>query len=197
MKVLRASRLSLRKRLLKEAAEEKRRRFFDRIDNDDIRQTKDGVPSTYTPALLVYTLTARRNLVKIFNGVHPDGLTASQHDRRIEALQNLIDLCHKREPHHMNPASRASNDVKDLQDAFETMKLIPLALPSTICLFCLGDVDLTSEARTASFSRVDSLRRYVDELHLRHHVPDVPLICPILGHLCRLSTKLQILNGWS
>lgn len=111
MKALRASRSSLRKNLLKKAVEEKRKRFFNHIDNDDIRQTKGGVPITYTSALLVYTLTARDNLIKIFNEVHPDGVSASQYDRRMKALQNLIDPCHTRKPHYKNPALKASDVV--------------------------------------------------------------------------------------
>lgn len=111
MKALRASRSSLRKKLLQKATEEKRKRFFNHIDNDDIRQTKGGVPITYTSALLVYTLTARDNLIKIFNEVHPDGVSASQYDRRMKALQNLIDPCHTRKPHYKNPASKASDVV--------------------------------------------------------------------------------------
>ena len=195
-KILQSSRTSLRKRLLRKAIDEKRRRFFDCIDKNDIRRTKRGDLITYDPALPVYALAARANLVQIFRQATPDHTTASQYDRRQEALQNLIDLCHIREPHRMNPVSRAGKDasaqvedtasslretqtdVRDLQHAFETMELIPLVLPSTICLFCLGHTELTFEARTASFSRIDSLRRHIDDLHLSHYDPDVPLICP-------------------
>lgn len=58
------------------------------------------------------------------------------------------------------------------------MELVPLVLPSTICLFCLDDDELTSQARTASFSRIDSLRRHMDDVHLSHYDPEVPLLCP-------------------
>ena len=50
------------------------------------------------------------------------------------------------------------HEIRDLQKAFETMELVPLVLPTTICLFCLADDELTSQARIASFSRIDSLR---------------------------------------
>ncbi|KAL9130584.1 MAG: hypothetical protein Q9175_006985 [Cornicularia normoerica] len=107
LRELQRSRQTLRKRLLKDAANEKRIRFFHCIDSDDIRQAKHGVPVTYSPPLQVYALGARANLASILNRVSPDGVTARQRGR-IEALQNLIDLCHTREPHHRNPASRAS-----------------------------------------------------------------------------------------
>ena len=195
MKALRNSRQSLRKRLLKEAVHKKRGRFFDHIDSDDIRQNKCGVLVTYTPTLPVYALTARNNLANIFSRVDPYGATTNQRDRRIEALSNLIELCHIREPHHMNPASTAckgatvendtttcleevSNDVQDLQDVFKAMELVPLILPSTMCLFCLGDDELTIEGRTVSFSRIDSLRRHTDDKHLKYYDPDTPLLCP-------------------
>ncbi|KAF6226261.1 hypothetical protein HO133_009127 [Letharia lupina] len=44
LRELQRSRQTLRKRLLKEAAIEKRIRFFHCIDSDDIRQAKHGVP---------------------------------------------------------------------------------------------------------------------------------------------------------
>ncbi len=196
LQALRVSRTCLRKRLLKRAIKEKRIQFFNCIDKDDIRQSKRGIPVIYNPSLPVYALAGRANLVSIFSRVDSDGGTASQRDRRSEALQNLIDLCHIREPHHQNPASRASNsataavqdtasgleriqnDVRDLQIGFENMELVPLVLPSTICLFCVGNAELAPEARTASFSRIDSLRRHMDDVHLSHYDPDVPLVCP-------------------
>ena len=190
---------TLRSAILKEAVLKKRRQFFNRIDNEDIRQAKCGVTVTHNPSLPVYALAARANLANIFSQVDPDGTTAGQRDRRMEALQNLINLCHIREPHHMNPASRAikgaieapaddttcttkdakvNDDLLHLRHSFETMELVPLALPSTICLFCLGDTGSIFQARTASFSRIDSLRRHVDEQHLAQHVEGTPLLCP-------------------
>lgn len=181
----------LRKTLFREAANEKRRQFFERIDNDDIHQIKRGVPVTYNPSLPAHALRARFNIASIFGAV-------TQPDRRLEALQNLIELCHVREPHHMNPASRASKDataqiddatpaleegqkqdgIQGLQDVFASMELIPLVLPSFICLFCLGDTRLSFVARTTSFSRIDSLRRHMNELHLSHYDHGVRMVCP-------------------
>lgn len=106
LRELQRSRQTLRKRLFKETANEKRIRLFHCIDSDDIRQVKYGVSMTYSPPQ-VYALGARANLAIILNRVSPDGVIARQRGR-IEALQNLIDLCHTREPHHRSPASRAS-----------------------------------------------------------------------------------------
>lgn len=98
----------------------------------------------------------------------------------------------------MNPASRASKDataqiddatpaleegqkqdgIQGLQDVFASMELIPLVLPSFICLFCLGDTRLSFVARTRSFSRIDSLRRHMNELHLSHYDHGVRMVCP-------------------
>ncbi|MCJ1453916.1 hypothetical protein MMC28_004265 [Mycoblastus sanguinarius] len=97
----------------------------------------------------------------------------------------------------MNPASRVSkgvtcrngdalsglevqgkNSIRDLQNAVKTMELDPLVLPSTICLFCLDNDKLTSTAGTASFSRIDSLRRNIDGVRLSYYNQDVPIVCP-------------------
>lgn len=194
MKALRASRHSLRKRLINEAVHKKRERFFDHIDSDDIRQNKCGVSVTYTPALPDYALTARKNLANIFSRVDSDGVTTSQHARRIEAFKNFIELCHIREPHHMNPASTAcknaivendtatglkevSNDVQDLQNVFAAMELILIKLSSIMCFFCLGDDELTIEKRIVSFSRIDSFRRHTDDKHLNRYNLDTPFVC--------------------
>lgn len=188
LNALSKTRQRLRKQLLRDAANIKRRQFFERIDNDDLRQTKRGIPVTYTPALPVYALSARANLARIFCQVDVNGTKASQRDRRIEALESLIELCKTREPHLMNPGSRVNTSgvkdtqledgSRDLRDAFKTMELVPLMLPSTICLFCFGDVELVAEARTASFSRIDSLRRHVDEQYLAYYVHGTLLLCP-------------------
>ena len=58
------------------------------------------------------------------------------------------------------------------------MELVPLVLSRIICLFYLGNVDLAFSARTVSFSRIDIFRGHIDELHLSHHDPSVPLVCP-------------------
>lgn len=58
------------------------------------------------------------------------------------------------------------------------MELLSLMLPSTICLVCLGDDELKSQASIASFSRTDGLRRHMDDVHLSHYDPEVPLLCP-------------------
>ena len=103
-----------------------------------------------------------------------------------------------REPHPKNPALKfkwdsaiadgewgsgpedasVKDDLSDVNEAFENMELVPLKLLSTMCLFCLGDRDLVPYARTASFSRIDSLQRHIDDLHLSHYGPDQTLICP-------------------
>lgn len=70
------------------------------------------------------------------------------------------------------------DDLRDMKEAFENMELIPLRLPSTICLFCLDDSELSSAARTASFSRIDSLRRHIDDLHLSHYDHDALIVYP-------------------
>ncbi|KAL9130585.1 MAG: hypothetical protein Q9175_006986 [Cornicularia normoerica] len=67
---------------------------------------------------------------------------------------------------------QTEHEIRDLQNAFETIELVPLVLPSTICLFCLGDDELTSQARIAYFSRIDSLRGHMDDVHLSHYDPE-------------------------
>ncbi|KAL6712955.1 hypothetical protein ACLMJK_009510 [Lecanora helva] len=188
----------LRQALLKSASRNKRKKFFDNIDQDDIRQAKSGIKVTYNPPLSVYSLPCRANLATILTHVDPHEPKANQLERRFEALQNLIDLCHSCEPHHMNPASTASHnatghlsdvsleapkdatdkDKEGLQNAIESMELVPLALPSTICIFCVGNEKLANSARTASFSRIDSLRRHVETLHLAKHIDGETILCP-------------------
>ena len=85
---------------------------------------------------------------------------------------------------------QTKHEIRDLQKAFETlelMPLVPLMLSSTTCLFCLGDHELISQARTASFSGIDSLGRHMDDVHLSHYDPEVPLLCP--HPLCDISLQ--------
>ena len=62
LRELQRLRQTLRKRLLKKAANEKRIRFLHCIDSDDIRQAKHDVPVTYSPPLQVYAVGARAKL---------------------------------------------------------------------------------------------------------------------------------------
>lgn len=195
---LQARRQWLRKKLLRQAKAEKRRHFFANVDNQDIRQSGLGMPITHNPSVPVYILPPRANLAEIFSQEDPEVTRLYQSDRRREALQNLVELGQMREPHPQNPASRMKwesnisiregdcgpegvhmeDDISDIREAFENMELIPLQLPSTMCLFCLGDSELSFVTRTASFSRIDSLRRHIDDLHLSRYDQDVPIVCP-------------------
>ncbi len=192
-----SKRLVLRKRLLRQATAKKRREFFANVDNQDIRQSRLGMPLTHNTSAPLYNLPSRANLVEIFSQEDPENTRPHESNRRRDALQNLIKLCQMREPHPKNPASKLKwesnipvqdgdsglkdaleDDLRDMKEAFGNMELIPLKLPSTMCLFCLGDSELSSIARTASFSRIDSLRRHVDDQHLSHYDQDVPVVCP-------------------
>ena len=53
---LRSSRSFLPKRFLKRAVNEERKQFFNRIDNDGIRQTKRDIPVIHNPSILIYAL---------------------------------------------------------------------------------------------------------------------------------------------
>ena len=46
--------------------------------------------------------------------------------------------------------------------------LTSLKVSSTQCLFCLGNNHLCYKDQTRKFSRPDSLRRHIDEVHLCH-----------------------------
>lgn len=210
LRKIQARRALLRKNLLKQAIAEKQHQFFANVDNRDIRQSRLGMSITHNPSTPVYSLLPRANLAEIFRQEDTENTRPSESNRRREALQNLIKLCQMREPHHRNPASslkRKTNipvqegdsglkgdpmkdDFRDIKEAFENMELIPLRLPSTICLFCLGDSELSSAARTASFSRIDSLRRHIDDLHLSHYDHDALIVYPHPTY----NTSLQGVN---
>ena len=70
------------------------------------------------------------------------------------------------------------DDLREIKEAFKSMKLIPLKVLSTMCLFCLGDNELSFVTRIASFAHIDSLRRLVDDLYLYHYDQDVSVVCP-------------------
>lgn len=61
---------------------------------------------------------------------------------------------------------RVDQDTRDLKNAFETMELVPLRLPSITCLFCVGDLNLEGRVRFKSYSRIVALRKHVDGQHL-------------------------------
>lgn len=89
-------------RFLNKITNEKRRQFFERIDNDDIYQVKSNDSITYILALSIYALITRANLTNIFIYNISNVIIEYYRDRRIEALQNLVDLCHVYKSHRIN-----------------------------------------------------------------------------------------------
>lgn len=71
-----------------------------------IHKIRYGVPVTFDPSIPLHAFQARRNVTSIFDGVSQ---SVSQPEKRMEVLQNLIELYHIREPHYKNPASKAGN----------------------------------------------------------------------------------------
>lgn len=92
--------------------------------------------------------------------------------RHFDIVTDLTALCSLRElPVRDNPPS-SFEDIKkpsgDKMDMLIGPALSSLKVSSTQYLFCLGDNHLCYKDQTRKFSRPDSLRRHVDEVHLSY-----------------------------
>ena len=94
-------------------------------------------------------------------------------------VSDLVPLCFQREiPDKNVRKSRFPKTKPDCKKNGVEMIVNPIELKisNTQCLYCLGDNHLSHENRTRQFSRADSLRRHVDDVHLsRFNVNDC---CP-------------------
>lgn len=91
--------------------------------------------------------------------------------RRFNIISDLAALCSLRElPVRRKSHSPVRREITKESDVemFIDPTLFPLKISSKQCLFCLGDIELSYEDRVRHFSRADSLRRHVDEVHLCH-----------------------------
>ena len=152
-----------RDRLFKSGLDEIRMNFFNTIDTVEIdRQllglsVRDGFMMEREDAPN-FTLQERARLARnIFAMPDSENLEQLLH-RRIQVIKDWTALCNLRTRERISE-SKNSEEVPDV------ILTDPLRCAPTQCLFCLGDETLDS--RIFFFSRVDNLRRHVENSHLR------------------------------
>jgi hypothetical protein len=93
------------------------------------------------------------------------------HIRRVQVITDWVALCSLREARNRKVIPTHSTALSP-SNGFVDADIFPLMCPGTQCLFCLGDVQLPHSAKTYSFSRLDHLRRHVQDCHLKFLDPD-------------------------
>lgn len=118
-----------------------------------------------------------------------NSLTAS-----VNKTGQIATLCAKRElPQRpsQSPKRQTESPENDVELILDPI-LFPLEVSSTQCLFYLGDSYLSYGDRIRQFSRADSLRRHVNDVHLRYF--ESKDRCPHAACDTRLQTVVQFLN---
>jgi Protein of unknown function (DUF3435) len=163
----------MRDRLSKSSLDEIRREFFDTIDTIEIdRQlrglsVRDGFTMEHEDGVnFTFQERARlaQNIFTMPDSENPEQLL----HRRIQVIKDWTALCKLRA---RKPIRESKS--RDMSDGILTD---PLRCSPTQCLFCLGDETLDS--RIFLFSRVDNLRRHVENSHLRYIGVNQLFSCP-------------------
>jgi hypothetical protein len=161
-----------------------RKKYFATIDTIEIEKQATESPSedTYTRPVVIHELEQRSRVAKDLFTLADDLDDAQFSNLRIQAVQNLVELCKLREIRPLDrlriKCEEADQDEKAhlTSDALDAQ---PLICGETQCLFCLGDNTLPDNVRSFCFSRVDVVRKHVQNSHLKYVAPDEHIDCPL------------------
>lgn len=180
--------MSLEKVLLREKLDEARETFFEAIDTKEIEaQLASGMDLAVATdgeilavAIPAHSFEERGRLaVALFGEVKiEDDNGSACRSRRCGAIRDMAALTFKKETLRLGQ-HLPRDTVSELPDVYEDdPNLFPVACPSNLCLFCLGNEDLLDISRTFSYSRKDSLSRHVHKTHLKYINLSAEFICP-------------------
>jgi hypothetical protein len=167
---IRTKRAQRDKQVVKEYREDY---FYNRPTWDIERQAKGEEEEEYIEPDIDVHIPERARLASILCH-QPDGLTDDQLlERRIEAVQLMVDLCDKREtvkrqriqrttvkPTVKSESPEAESERRPNSDQF------PLLMQVSQCPDCIGDERLSFEERTFRYSRPTVRNDHFDDQHL-------------------------------
>ena len=131
---------------------------------------------------------------------------AEECQRRSNAINAITTVCQRQEliPRKacrtQQTYSMASNDgnftTKDgvRAETKEVPDKVPMECLPTQCIFCLGQLKMSLEARQKVFRNHDGLKRHFYRKHLRHYPDDEPIDCPHPECNVRLRHKEHLQN---
>lgn len=168
-------------RCIRNAEKDLRAAFFSDVHTKDIERQRRGIDAVL-PSRPRFVLTERNLFANLVD--HARGHRNS--NQRNEALDILGRLCSLQENSSRTNlpddsiSEKAMNEiiVEPSIEGSVDLDLFPMQCPSYQCLFCLGNINLPTKARTHGYSQSSSLKRHVNNLHLEHHDPKQEFACP-------------------
>lgn len=132
-----------------------------------------------------YTFDERARLaLALFENTSAADDALTNRTRRCAAIEDMANLTFKIQTPRLDK-ERVWTDIADIiAEELEPLcvqdepDLYPKVCPSTVCLFCLGNENMTSISRIHSYARKDSLSRHVKVSHLRYIDPLADISCP-------------------
>ncbi|TGO07583.1 hypothetical protein BTUL_0262g00010 [Botrytis tulipae] len=180
------------------------------------RQLQGILPADIlTPSTIEYELEERATIARLL--FEPlTGLTEDQIiQKRIELVQNLIQLCKRQEsPHqyrvarskgrprkHITSSQPSSEDTNSnlittslISDTITKSQKLP-EVPILFCAFCKwNDIEAGPKKREYEYFRIDSLSRHIKTQHLQSRTVDEGFHCPYQGCLAFLGSAMHFLN---
>lgn len=174
-KALRQKKKQLRDRRMKKIRE----RYFKENDTKELEEEGDLLleGEAEVEPEHVYALEERANIANLLRKAPVDLSKPEALDQRIELVQNLKDLCGRREVRRRGAASNPSAlDPRD-QDKNVAFSL-PIVCKARQCLFCIGDEALSLSQRTFCWSRPAKMMDHVEQVHLNLVGVETEIICP-------------------
>lgn len=189
-KELNTVRVAARVSVLKET----RRKYFRSVDTRDLdAQVSSGASQAHpSPPLPIPkaqpVFQERSRLIELLfqnTSTLPD---TERLDCRIEAITNMVSLCHLREVRRQ----RLQNEHNPTPLVIPENALpaeVPLKPLDTQCLFCLCDSSLPDENRYFTFSCASAAKRHMQKQHLDRMDPETGVAC--LHPQCDRRRKLE------
>ncbi|KAK3177464.1 hypothetical protein K4F52_009755 [Lecanicillium sp. MT-2017a] len=150
--------------------------FYHRPTWDIEAQARGEVEEEYEQPAIDLVIPERTRLAKILC-LQPDGWTEEElFQRRVEAIDLMVALCDKKETGRANRTQRRARAEVFIKqespesDASPELDLgpdpFPLLMETTQCPDCIGDEQLSVEARTFKWCRPPVLNDHFDNAHL-------------------------------
>lgn len=178
-KELNAARVAARVSALKET----RRDYFRSVDTRDLdaqvsSRVSQAHPSPPLPIPKAQPVFQERSRLAELLFHDTAGLSDIEKlDRRIEAITNMVSLCHLREAQRQRPQNE-HNPTPSLIPEISHPAEVPLQPLDTQCFFCLGDNCLPDQNRHFTFSCISAAKRHMHKQHLNRLESEINVACP-------------------
>lgn len=176
-------------KLKKDAHRQYHQRYFAENSSREIDRQRESRPFDDVVQQPRFSFAERAVLAQVLcRNDNADKLCEqSRRETRQVALCNMISLCQHREQPPLPPPVRSNENASVAKD--EPSSLPALDEKDLDCPWCFYELAFPVDTRTRSFSRLDSLRRHIEDQHLHYIDYSEGASCPFPACEAKESTE--------